>query len=190
MEVLHAVDYGLTELRGVVASIEAAEADEATNCEPWTVRRLASHALNNQLFWAGLVASQPTVSFEDSMGAVAIEGDLGVAAADVATRAAGMWRADGIIDAIHATPLGEVPGSVVARFAVIDALAHSWDLSSSLGRAVEFDPDEMEWIAEVVAATCNDDARALGLIKAPTSPPPDATDTERLMAAAGRTISR
>ena len=28
----------------------------------------------------------------------------------------------------------------------------------------------------------------MGLIKAPTEPPPDATDTERLMAAAGRTV--
>ena len=29
-----------------------------TNCPPWTVRRLASHALKNQLFWAGSVTGQ------------------------------------------------------------------------------------------------------------------------------------
>jgi hypothetical protein len=41
-----------------------------------------------------------------------------------------------------------------------------------------------------VEATCNDGARAMGLIKAATEPPADATDTERMMAAAGRAIRR
>ena len=45
-------------------------------------------------------------------------------------------------------------------------------------------------MTDVVALTCNDHAVELGLIKPPTVPPADATDTERLMAAAGRTIAR
>jgi hypothetical protein len=45
-------------------------------------------------------------------------------------------------------------------------------------------------MTDVVALTCNDQAIELGLIKPPTVPPVDATDTERLMAAAGRTITR
>ena len=45
-------------------------------------------------------------------------------------------------------------------------------------------------MTDVVALTCNDQAIELGLIKSPTVPPVDATDTERLMAAAGRTITR
>ncbi len=52
-------------------------ADAPTNCAPWTVRRLASHALNNQLLWAGLVTGQQLVTTEVAMGAVAIDGDLG-----------------------------------------------------------------------------------------------------------------
>ena len=45
-------------------------------------------------------------------------------------------------------------------------------------------------LAEVVAATCTDAAREIGLIKPPTEVPGDATDTERLMALAGRAIRR
>ena len=45
-------------------------------------------------------------------------------------------------------------------------------------------------ISAVVEQTCTDGARAMGIIKAATEPPADATDTERLMAAAGRTIRR
>jgi uncharacterized protein (TIGR03086 family) len=173
-----------------VASLDEAEMDITSNCELWTVRRLASHALNNQLFWAGLVADQQLVSFEDAMTAVPIDGDLASIADDVVMRAAALWRTEGIAEAMHATPLGEVPGSVVIHFATIDALAHAWDLSASVGRPIEFDAATIPWISDVVAATCNDAARDHGLIKPPTDPPADATETERLMALAGRRIPR
>jgi hypothetical protein len=55
MHQLDTLAYSLDERRGVVAKPEDAQMDTVTNCEPWTVRRLASHALNNQLLWAGVV---------------------------------------------------------------------------------------------------------------------------------------
>ena len=51
-----------------------------------------------------------------------------------------MWGTEGVLEAMHATPFGELPGSVVVTFATIDAVAHAWDLSSSVGRAIEFEP--------------------------------------------------
>ena len=45
-------------------------------------------------------------------------------------------------------------------------------------------------MTDVVALTCTDHAVELGLVKPPTEPPADATDTERLMGLAGRTIAR
>ena len=190
MDSLQTLEYSLDELRRVVATLDDAELDASSNCEPWTVRQLASHALNNQLFWAGLVTGRQIVSFEDSMSAAAVKGDLAPVADDVATRAMAMWNTEGVLDSIHATPLGAVPGSVVINFATIDAAAHAWDLSASVGRAIEFDPDAIPSITTVVAVTCTDAAREHGLIKAPTETPADATDTERMMAAAGRTIRR
>jgi uncharacterized protein (TIGR03086 family) len=151
---------------------------------------LASHALNNQLLWGGIVTGQQLVSGEDTMGAVPIEGDLAPIARDVAARAIAMWGTAGVLDAMHATPFGELPGAAVINFATIDAIAHAWDLASSVGRPIEFEPQAVPSIAAVVDVTCTDAARAHGLIKAPTEPPADATDTERLMAAAGRTIRR
>ena len=57
-----------------------------TNCDPWTVRQLASHALNNQLVWGGFATGQTLASLEDTMTAVSIEGDLGDVADDVIER--------------------------------------------------------------------------------------------------------
>jgi len=174
----------------VVATLDDTEMDASSNCEPWTVRQLASHAMNNQLVWAGLVTGQQIVSFEDTMSGVPIEGALAPVADDVAARAMAMWKTDGVLDSIHITPFGELPGSAVVYFAIIDAAAHAWDLSASVGRPIEFDSEAMPSISAVADATCTDGAREHGLIKAPTETPADATDTERLMAAAGRTIRR
>jgi len=188
MDQLATYEYALQELRRTVSSLDASDMDVVTNCSPWTVRQLASHAVNNQLFWAGLVTGRQLVSGEDTMSAVPYEGDLAPIADDVAARAAAMWREPGVLGGIHTTPFGELPGSAVINFPTVDALAHAWDLSSSIDRPIEFESQAMPSITAVIEATCTDGARAFGLIKAATEPPADATDTERLMAAAGRTI--
>ena len=121
--------------------------DIVSNCEPWTVRRLASHALNNQLLWAGLVTGQETVSPEETMGAVPYDGDLAQYADEVTDRSLAMWSTDGVLDSIHVTPFGELPGSVVINFAIIDALCHAWDLAASVGHPIEFPPEMIPTIS-------------------------------------------
>ena len=88
------------------------------------------------------------------------------------------------------TPFGELPGSVVIDFAIIDAAAHAWDLSAAIGRTFEFDQAHLADLTDVVAATCNDVAIEHGLIQPPAEPPADATETERLMALSGRAVHR
>ena len=186
MDQLATLEYSLGELRAVVASLDDAEMDTVSNCEPWTVRRLASHALNNQLLWAGLVTGQELVSVDDTMGAVPIEGDLAPVADEVVESTLALWRSDGVLEAMHSTPFGELPGTVVINFSTVDAILHAWDLSASVGRPIEFSADALPAISGVVEATCNDAARAAGLIRPATELPPDASVTERLVAAAGR----
>jgi uncharacterized protein (TIGR03086 family) len=190
MDQLTTLELSLTELRAVIAALDPAEMDRVTNCAPWTVRQLASHTLNSQLLWAGVVTGQTLVALEDTMAAVPIEGDLAPVADDVAARTLGLWRRDGVIDAVHATPFGDLPGTVVVNFPMMDAIVHTWDLSTSVGRGADFAPTTIPAFAAVVDATCTDDIRALGLIQPATDPPADATATERLMALAGRAIPR
>ena len=130
------------------------------------------------------------MTFEDTMGAVAYDGDLATYADEVAERSLAMWATPGVLTAVHATPFGELPGSVVINFATIDALCHAWDLSASLGRPLEFPPESIPAVTAVVEATCTDAVRALGLIKDVAPMAPDASDTDRLMAQAGRSRLR
>jgi uncharacterized protein (TIGR03086 family) len=186
MDHMATLEFAIGELHREVATIDDSELDIVTNCEPWTVRRLASHALNNQLLWAGLVTGQETVTFEDTMGAVAYDGALDTYADEVTERSLAMWATPGVLTALHATPFGELPGSVVVNFPTIDALCHAWDLSASLGRPLEFPPESIPAVTTVVEATCTDAVRALGLINDVAPIAPDASDTDRLMARAGR----
>jgi uncharacterized protein (TIGR03086 family) len=178
------------ELVQVISLLDEAEMEVVTNCPPWTVRHLASHVLKNQLFWAGSVTGQNLMAIEESMGAVPYDGDLAPIADEVAVQVLELWRTDGVMTAQHDTPFGVLPGAVVVDFAIIDAAAHAWDLSASVGRAIDFPAETITTMADVVALTCTDHTVELGLVKPPTKPPADATDTERLMAAAGRTIPR
>jgi uncharacterized protein (TIGR03086 family) len=175
-----------TELERVIAGLGDAEMDVVTNCPPWTVRRLASHVLKNQLFWAGLVSGRELMSQDEAMAAVPYDGDLAPIAAEVVAQVNELWGADGVLTAQHVTPFGEVPGSVVINFALIDATAHAWDLSASVGRAFEFPRDWIPRMTGVVELTCTEHTVEIGLVKPPVQPPADATDTQRLMAAAGR----
>ncbi len=180
------LEFAVHVLRDQVVALDTAQMDVVSNCEPWTVRRLASHALNNQLLWGGVVTGEHSVSVEDTMGAVPYEGDLARYADDVTDRSLEMWRTEGVLDAIHTTPFGELPGTVVVNFPTIDALCHAWDLAASCGHPIDFPPEMIPAISEVVAATCTDAVRDLGLIKAAPPLPAGASATERLMAQAGR----
>ena len=188
MDHLVLLERSAQQLVEVIRQLEEAEMEIVTNCPPWTVRRLASHVLKNQLFWAGSVTGQQLMAPEESMGAVPYDGDLAPIADHVVAQTLELWRTDGVMTAHHETPFGVLPGSVVVDFAIIDAAAHAWDLAASVGRPIEFAPETITPMADVVALTCTDHTIELGLVKPPTVPPADATDTERLMAAAGRLI--
>src|SRR4051794_19730976 len=113
---LGTLEVSLRDLRQVVASLDESEMATVTNCEPWTIRQLASHALNNQLLWAGFVTGKSLVSVEETMSAAAIDGDLVPVADDVVERTLALWHTDGILEQVHSTPAGDLPGSVIILF--------------------------------------------------------------------------
>jgi hypothetical protein len=108
MDQMATLELAIHELHREVAALDDPEMDIVTNCAPWTVRRLASHAFNNQLLWAGLVTGEETVTVEDTMGAVAYDGDLASYADEVAERSLAMWATPGVMTALHAIAPAEI----------------------------------------------------------------------------------
>src|SRR3954451_11299763 len=112
MDQIALLEYSVHTLQQQVVTLDESQMDVVSNCDPWTIRRLASHALNNQLLWGGLVTGEHSVSPEDTMDAVSYEGDLAQYANEVADRSIVMWHTAGVLDASHDTPFGELPGAV------------------------------------------------------------------------------
>ena len=71
-EQLASLDFAIRALHDQVGVLQDEQMEIVSNCDPWTVRRLASHALNNQLLWAGIVTGEETVSPEDDHGRRAV----------------------------------------------------------------------------------------------------------------------
>ena len=107
----------------------------------------------------------------EAMAAVPYHGELAPIAAEVTDQVVRLWHAEGVLTAHHETPFGELPGAVVLNFAVVDAAAHAWDLSASLGRAIEFPAEWIPRMTGVVELTCTEHAVELGLVEPPTEPP-------------------
>src|SRR5262245_35471700 len=99
MDQLATLEFGLGELRREVHALDASDMGVVTNCDPWTIEQLGSHALNNQLLWAGLVTGERLVTLEDTMGAVPYDGDLATYADEVAKVAMDLWRTPGLLTA-------------------------------------------------------------------------------------------
>lgn len=135
-----------------------------------------------------------------SMFAPAFRGEVPSASADASGTVPERWgraMAD-LADAIHApgaqertiaSPFGEVPGSMFARYVAFDGLVHGWDMATAAGLA--YSPT-----AEIVAEV---DAFARGLLKPEmrdgdtfadeTTAPADASELERLVAFSGRQVA-
>jgi uncharacterized protein (TIGR03086 family) len=190
MDQIATLEFAQGALRSRVTALEEVQLGEHSNCEPWTIRQLASHALNNQLYWGGLVTGETIVSFEETMGAVPYEGDLARYAFEAGERSLAMWRTSGALEATLDTPFGALPGAVVINFPTVDALCHAWDLAASIGEPTEFPAEMLPAISVVVDAPCTDAVREIGLIKAVAPTRADATETEKLMALSGRSFER
>ena len=67
-----------------------------------------------------------------------------------------MWGSEGVLDAVHAPPFGELPGTVGIDFRTVDALAHAWDISASVGRSIEFSPELIPARSLLVDRVCAD----------------------------------
>src|SRR3954447_7999032 len=101
MDHLELLEHAEGQLVTVIRGLEEPEMEVVTNCAPWTVRRLASHVLKNQLFWAGVATGQQLMALEEVMAAVPYDGDLAPIAADVAAQGLGLWHRPDVMAAQH-----------------------------------------------------------------------------------------
>ena len=94
-------------------------------------------------------------------------------------------RRPGAMDQLVDHPLGRRPGSVFARFRLVDVLGHTWDLATAIGVDVEL-PEHLAEAALDFLFPMVDSLRESTFFGPAVEPPADADAATRFLALIGR----
>ena len=86
---------------------------------------------------------------------------------------------------MHATPLGDMPGSVLGGFTTLDIAVHGWDLARATGQQANLDDDLAGEVLAFARQAITDTTRA-PRIGPEVAARPGASATDRLVAFLGR----
>lgn len=156
----------------------------STPCLDWTVRALIGHVVDGaDQVVAMLTGQDPLIPVQDRNKLERLAGPGCVRAAAAAVQAALTKLPD---DAELLTPAGTLPLEQMLGMALIEPVAHGWDLAVATGQQVEFDADSLTALLQGVQHLGGQLA-ATGMYHPATRADELAPPLERLMAALGRT---
>jgi uncharacterized protein (TIGR03086 family) len=173
----------------VVARVTTADLDRPTPCTEWTVRDLANHLVATLLLGRALLAGEEP-SVDAGPGQVPSEDLVGNDLAAAYRAAAGPLLAATTAEAVgqvHETPLGAMPGTLLAGFTALDIAVHGWDLATATGRPHRLDPALAEHLLDFARRTISDELGTRAPRIGPeVAAPGGAGGTARLVAFLGR----
>jgi uncharacterized protein (TIGR03086 family) len=194
MEPFSAFEYAIASTAEIIKGTAPDQADLPTPCTEWAVRDVISHVIGTLWLSEALFTGHPPrypmvpgglpTPAPDGSG---LGGDDPVAAYAEASAAALAAAGEGdTLTRMHVTPLGEMPGPVLAGFTTLDIAVHGWDLARATGQPADLDGRLAAHVlafAEQALATPETRGPRIG----PARPVPDgAPVTQRLAAFLGR----
>jgi uncharacterized protein (TIGR03086 family) len=189
MDLFDALDRAVTSTAEIVKATPADRLDAPTPCTEWNVRDLLNHIIGVLWLGEGLLADQmPRYPMAPgALPSVDLAGQDPVAAyAEAAAAALAAAAAGDALTRVHATPLGEMPGPVLAESVILDILVHGWDLAVATGQPADLDgrlAAHVLGFAEQALATTESRGGRMG---PPIAVAADAPVTQRLTAYLGR----
>ena len=142
METFTAFEYAVASTAGIIKGTGPDQAGLPTPCSEWDVRALLSHVIGTlwltEALFTGQAPRYPMVpgGLPDTDPA----GDDPVAAyAEAAAAALAAVGAGDALSRVHVTPLGEMPGPLLAGFTILDIAVHGWDLARATGQPADLD---------------------------------------------------
>jgi uncharacterized protein (TIGR03086 family) len=160
--------------------------DQQSNLEGWYLRDLVGHATGSAAKIVTLV-EDGKVWGGPSQPADWVCEDPAARLRELAARLQGaLPGAD--LDAMRASPEGEVPLRRALTYPVSDLALHSWDVHRSQGRLIELPDDLLALCRGLVESMPEDMLRRPGRFGPAQSAPAGSTPTARLMAYLGRSV--
>ena len=160
--------------------------DQPSNLEDWSLRDLVGHATGSAAKIVTLVEDGEVWSGPSRPADWVCE-DPAARLRELAARLRdALPSAD--LDAMRASPEGEVALHRALTYPVSDLALHSWDVHRSQGRLVDLPEDLLALCRGLVESVPGDMLRRPGGFGAAQPAPEDATPTARLMAYLGRSV--
>ncbi|MFJ9907313.1 TIGR03086 family metal-binding protein [Streptomyces sp. NPDC101152] len=132
----------------LINTVRADQLDSPTPCTEFDVRALLGHIVGGSLRIAVVGEGGDGLAVRPVADGVPDDGWI-AAYEEVRARVLEAWEGDDRLEAPVRVPWGEVPGRAALSGYVMELVTHTWDLSESLGRPVELDPE----LAEFALAT-------------------------------------
>jgi uncharacterized protein (TIGR03086 family) len=142
METFTAFEYAVASTAEIIKGTASDQADLPTPCSEWDVGALLSHVIGTLWLTEALFTGQAP-RYPMAPGGLPDTdpgGDDPVAAyAEASAAALAAVGAGDALSRVHVTPLGEMPGPLLAGFTILDIAVHGWDLARATGQPADLD---------------------------------------------------
>jgi len=173
----------------IVKGVRADDMTARTPCTEWDTRALVNHVIGTLWLSEALLAdSAPRYPMapgglpaEDLVGS-----DPAAAYAEGSAAALAAAGAGDSLSRIHVTPLGNMPGPVLAGFTTLDILVHGWDLAKATGQLTTLDQALAGHVLDFAHQSLATDESRAGRIGPAVPVSADAPVTDRLVGFLGR----
>lgn len=185
MEPTEQLEHIVPTLNALVGRIEAAQLNDPTPCDNFTVHDVLDHMIvlgGTFAYWfrgeeAPAIMAPPVYGRVPAAEFTTAMNDLLEAT-----------RSPGAMDRIISAPIGEMPGCAFARFVAFDGTVHGWDLATAAGLSYELPADVVDAVDGFARSALTDDMRDGDTFKVVADAPESASQLERLVAFSGRKL--
>ncbi|MGA5565359.1 TIGR03086 family metal-binding protein [Streptomyces platensis] len=182
--VLRAYEEVTRDVALLVAAVRPEDLALPTPCAGWTVRQLLDHMVWENLMAASIAEGAPRADHTaDHLG-----DDHRTAFADSVRAARAVFTGSGMLHRTYGPY--EAPGAMIVQQAVVELLAHGWDLARATGAPTALAPEAAEETLAAARRIYGAAPRTEGSSFAPERPAPTgAGATDRLAAFLGRDVT-
>jgi uncharacterized protein (TIGR03086 family) len=189
MEPYAAFDQAVASTAQIVKGVRAGQMTAPTPCTEWDVRALLNHLIGT--LWLSEALLSDTAPRHPMAPGGLPASDLAGSdpAAAYAEASAAALAAAGAGDAIsrqHITPLGKMPGPVLAGFTTLDILVHGWDLAKATGQPAALEDGLARHVLGFASQALTGQAARAGRIGPAVPVPAGAPVTDQLAGFLGR----
>ncbi len=167
-----------------LSAVTGSDWDRPTPCEDWDVQMLVAHVVTGESLVTRVL--RDVGAWEGTVDRSVLGANPMAAWRGTALAALNAASADGVLDALHPHPVGDLPGGVLVGFRATENLAHGWDLARACGHEAELPESLAERCLDFWLPLAGSEAMA-DSFGPPVLPPEGASAGVRLLSLLGRT---